>query len=148
ALDGRGVAGLRGLRETIESRFRALRDRFQLDADAALAVREAQAPDDPRDARVPEVPVRPDRDVAGRDAVFGDRVRALRRDPSELAGAGLAEPQVAVGRGDDPEGPAVRRRERELRDRVRRVGRDPADLVARDLGEPEVPVGTDRDVAR
>ena len=65
------------------------------------------------------------------------------RDPADLVAELLGEPDVSVGSRGDGGGPAVGRRDRELRDVPRR--RHAADLVGGVLREPQVSVGTGGD---
>ena len=61
-----------------------------------------------------------------------------RRDPPDIVGGVLREPEVAVRASGDPVRAAAGRGDRELRDDARR--RNPPDLVAVVLREPEVAV--------
>ena len=71
------------------------------------------------------------------------RDRAGRRDPADLVGRELGEPQVAVGPGGDVERPGPLGGDRVLVDLPGRV--DPGDPARRELGEPQVAVGTGGD---
>ena len=81
----------------------------------------------------------------GRNGKLGDR--AGRGDPPDPVAGVLAEPQRAVGRGRDPDRPAVRRGRIEL-DEAAVAGVHPPDLGCPALAEPEVPVRAERDDVR